>query len=187
MIIKIKNLIKANSVNQGKSFSESLVSSLRSAYHSEGFQKIQIKKREKIKGWKKWIYVEFNEGPRIKIAAIHLKGFVSRPTDFYVDFIKSNSSSLIRKGYFNKKDLEVGYKNLILFLKKNGYLQSKIYSDRIIYKGNKAYITINMDEGPLTLVKLITFEGNQTFSHAVLSGIIESRIFEPLRPGNFGK
>lgn len=178
---KINKLITANSENQGKSFEESLFSSLKSAYHSEGFQKILIKKREVSKGWKKWIYMTFSEGPRIKIAAIHLKGFISKPAHFYVDFIKSNSSPLIRKGYFNKKDLEIGYENLILFLKKNGYLQSKIYSDRIIYKNDKAYITVNMDEGPLTLVKSITFEGNQAFSHTVLSGLIESRIFEPLR------
>lgn len=178
---KIKKLMKANSANQGKGFEEALLSSLKAAYHSEGFQKILIKKKQISKGWKKWVYLTFNEGPRIKIAAINLKGFISKPSRFYVDFIKSNSSPLIRKGYFNKKDLEIGYKNLILFLKKNGYLQSKIYSDRIIYKNNKAYITVNMDEGPLTLVKSITFEGNQSFSHAVLSGLIESRIFEPLR------
>ena len=178
---EIKKLIKANSENRGAGFEEALISSLKAVYQAQGFKKISIEKRKVSKDWKEWIYLTFQEGPRIKIANISLTGLMSRPSRFYVNFIKSNSSPLIKNGYFNKKDLEGGYKNLVLFLKKNGYLQSRIYSDKITYKNNKAYITVNLDEGPLTLVKSITFSGNQIFSHSTLAALMKSRIFEPLR------
>ena len=178
---EIKKLIKANSANRGEGFEEALISSLKVAYQALGFKKISIKKKKVSKGWVEWVYLTFQEGPRIKIANISLTGLISRPSHFYVNFIKSHSSPLIQNGYFNKKDLETGYKNLIFFLKKNGYLQSRIYSDKITYKNNKAYITVNLDEGPLTLVKSITFSGNQIFTHSILSALMKSRIFEPLR------
>lgn len=176
---KIKKLIKETP--KGHGFEDNLIDSLKSAYQAKGFQKITITTKKVVKGWKEWVYLAFHEGPRVKIAEIQLSGLISRSPDFYVDFIKSNSSSLIKQGYFNKKDLEIGYKNLVLFLKKNGYLGSRIYSDRITYKDNKVYVTVNLDEGPLTLIRSITFSGNQAFSHPHLSALMNTKIFEPLR------
>lgn len=177
----IKKIIKTNAVNRGIGFKESLLTSLKTAYQTQGFQKISIESKKVVKDWKEWVYLTFHEGPRIKISEIKVAGLISKPSRFYVNFIRSNSPPLIQKGYFNKKDLETGYKNLILFLKKSGYLQSKIYSDRIVYKDNKAYITVNLDEGPLTLIKTISFSGNKAFSHFTLANLIKSRIFEPLK------
>ena len=178
---KIKKILKTHPEWLGKGFEEALVSYLQAAYHAEGFQALSIEQSSAVKAGQKWIYLSFNEGERVRIGGISLRGSFSKPQKYYVNYIKSHSSPLIRKGFFNKKDLEEGYKNLTVHLKKNGYLQSKIPSDRTVYKDDKVFVTVNLDEGPVSLVRSVSFKGYRAFPRSDLAALMKTRIFRPLK------
>ena len=178
---EIRKLIKIDESKMGAFFYSFIETTIKSIYQSQGFLKIKIKKQTVKKPWKKWVYLNIVEGPRIQIAELKVKGLLSKPNNEYESFIKNNSSDLIRKGFYNKKDLELGYDNLINHLKSQGYLQSKIYSDRIFFKEDKAFITINLEEGPLTLIKDIQIQKAEAIPLWEILSHIQSRIQSTLK------
>ena len=178
---EIRKFIKIDESKMGVFFYNFVEKKIKNIYQNQGFLKITIKKQVVKKQWKKWIYLTLVEGPRIKIEELKIKGLLSKPNYEYENFIKNNSSDLIRKGFYNKKDLEQGYKNLINHLKSQGYLQSKIYSDRIFFKENKAFITVNLEEGPLTLIKDIQIQKARAIPLWEILSHIQSRIHSTLK------
>ena len=165
----------------GAFFYSFVEAAIKNAYQSFGFLKIKITKTAVKKKWKEWIYLNISEGPRIRIAELKIKGLLSQPNSKYEEFIKNNSTNLIRKGFYNKKDLEIGYENLINHLKNQGYLQSKIYSDRIFFKGNQVFITIHLEEGPLTIIRDIQIQNVQALPLWEILSHIKSRAQSPLQ------
>ncbi|NJL24703.1 MAG: hypothetical protein HC902_05730 [Calothrix sp. SM1_5_4] len=85
---------------------------LRRDYLSKGFSNIQIETRvdNPKDTFLKRVHYSINEGPRVKIRQIEVQGRISRPSSYYQDFILRNSSPLIGRGYFNRVDIENGFK-----------------------------------------------------------------------------
>lgn len=177
----ILRFAKINENNMGGFFYDFFETAVKSAYQGEGFLKIKIDKRVVKKKWKEWIYLNISEGPRIRIAELKIKGLLSKPSSYYENFIKNNSTDLIRKGFYSKKDLEIGYENLINYLKSQGYLQSKIYSDRIFFKEDKAFVTINLEEGALTIIRGIQIKKSKAFPIWEILSHIQSKIHSALK------
>ena len=177
----INKIIQIDETKLGINLYKTAVNSLRTAYSQQGFQKSAISYQIKRKEWKEWIYLTIREGPRIRIEEITITGLLSQPPEVYVDLIKNNSTPLIQEGYYNKTDLEKGYKNLIKHLRSQGYLQSRLYSDRVIYKDNKVRVTVNLKEGPRSFIKNIELKGNKNISSGEILSTIQSRIQSPLR------
>lgn len=178
---EIRKFIKVDENKTGTRFHDFVESAIKEAYQRQGFLKVKIEKNTVKKEWKEWSYFKISEGPRIRIAELKVKGLLSRPDSYYENFIKNNSSDLIRKGFYNKKDLEVGYENLISYLKSQGYLQSKIYSDRIFFREGKAFIVINLEEGLLTLIQDIRIQSAQALPVWRILSHIKSRAQSPLK------
>ncbi len=145
----------------------------------EGYAQAEVTFEEKDfrPPFQKTIAFKINEGPRIKIENVIINGNLSRKPSYYINFIKDHSSPIIADGFFNKEDIETGLRNLNLQLQNEGYLQSKITSTRIQYNREKTKITlfINMEEGPLTIIKKIEFSGNVTYSQDELLKVTEIR------------
>ncbi len=154
----LQQTIKTDGTQLGVHLYETVKRNFKTIYQQKGFPNVDIKQTIKRKKWKEWVYFHIQEGPRIRIAKIIISGFFSKPSSEYVHFIRNNSSPLIKKGFYNKKDLEKGYKNLLNHLRINGFLQSKIHPDRIIFNGNLATIKVSLEEGPLTIIKDINLQ-----------------------------
>ncbi|NCN39623.1 hypothetical protein GW916_00080, partial [bacterium] len=141
---------------------------LRRYYLSEGFSHISISHRVSRFENKfiNRVYLNINEGPRVSIEKYRIEGRVSRPKSYYVEFIESHSSEVLDRGYFNREALDKGLDNLIIHLKNQGFLRAKIQSLRVEFSEDKskATVIVNMDEGSLTQVRSITFDGNGFFS-----------------------
>ena len=178
---EIRKLIKMDENKAGGSFYNFVEEAIKSAYQNQGFLKVKIKKTEIKKKWKKWIYLNISEGPRIRIAELQVKGLLSKPSKKYADFIINNSSDLVKKGFYNKRDLEAGSDNLIKYLKNKGYLQSKIYSDRVFFKEDKAFVSIHLEEGPLTVIKDIQIKGAQALAVWEILSHMKSRVQSTLQ------
>ena len=178
---ELKKFIKIDETKLGAFFHVFIEKEIKRIYQEEGFLKVKIDKTETKAGWKKWIFFNISEGPRVYIGELKVKGLLSQSPSKYENFIIENSTERIKIDVYNKKDLEKGYKNLINHLKSEGYLQSKIYSDRVFFKDNKAFITINLEEGPLTLIKDIQIKNEKLVPVWEILSHMESRIQSPLK------
>lgn len=131
----------------------------------------------------KLVNVTVNEGPYVALKKIDVVGRISRAPDYYVKFIKKNSTDLIERGGFSRRDLDEGTKNLIIQLNNEGFLRAKIQSTRIEFsqKGDQARVEIVVDEGPLTQLRRITFIGNKHYSERDLLKVLKIKSNSPLR------
>lgn len=145
-------------------------------YLAKGFPQVQVDVQVETDtdNHLKKVFYTINEGYRVKLTRIEIQGRISRPPRYYAEFIKANSSELIERGYYNRQDLDLGFKNLTTELRNQGYLRARVQSSRIEYNSKKdqATIYVLMDEGPLTLVQAIDFEGNHFVSNYELSEVI---------------
>ncbi|MCB0390298.1 MAG: BamA/TamA family outer membrane protein [Bdellovibrionales bacterium] len=157
----------------------------RQLYLKKGYPHVDVRTETKQKGdqYSKKVELYIVEGPRVKIESLNVVGRISKPESFYVDFILNNSSNILKDRYYNRKDLELGYENLITHLKNQGFLSAKVHSARIEFDNtkSKAKIQIVMDEGPLTQIRRLKFQGINDFTEKELSEVIELSTNSPLR------
>jgi outer membrane protein assembly complex protein YaeT len=131
----------------------------------------------------KTIHLDIDEGPQIRIKKIDVVGKLTKPEKYYSKFIRENSSEAIEDGYYVKADIDTGLKNLITDLKNQGLLKAKILSSRVEFRsdGREAYITVVLEEGPLTTIKDIIFIGVKSVPESELIDKLGLKPSEPLR------
>lgn len=141
---------------------------IRNYYLTKGYARVEVsfEETEDKVPFQKKVTFQISEGPQIKIAKINFTGRFSKKENYYINFIEKHSSKLIDKGYYNRDDIDTGIKNLIPELQNEGYLQAKIVSTRTQYNKEKTqvFIYINLDEGPLTQIEAVEFEGNSAYT-----------------------
>lgn len=181
-----------------------LAERLRRIYQSSGFAHIEVSASEKTieETFIKEISFKIDEGPRVRVKRIEISGNISRQGNYYAQFINSTNRDLIGEGYYNRKDIEDGIRNLEEELQNQGYLRAKVKSWRsefsnpqsagtnkssastasaINKRGSQATLVLNIDEGPLTVIRQIRFEGVDAFSKIQLQGILPIKTSESLR------
>lgn len=157
---------------------------LRRGYIEQGFPLVQIE--TKVKNPKdtylRRVHYQITEGPRVRISAIEVQGRVSRNSRYYQNFIFTNSSDLVARGYYNRQDLENGFKNLITDLHNQGFLRARVLSNRIEFNEahNKAVVVLLLEEGPQTEIRAVDFEGNHFFSRFELAEVSGLETNSPL-------
>ncbi len=152
---------------------------IKNFYLAKGYARAEVKALETEAGpYKKKISFEINEGPKIKIEKYVFSGNFNQKQKLYVDIIKEHSSKTIASGFYNKEDLDHGLKNLILHLQNSGYLHAKIQFLRTQYNKDRDAVTIhvNLDEGALTQIDTLTFEGNNNISSDKLKEIMKIEV-----------
>lgn len=165
---------------------------IRAFYLQKGYPEVKITtNKETIETqFLRRITFQIETGPKVRIRNWIIEGRISRAQEYYINFILENSSELIRRGYYNREDLSLGERNMITELRNQGFLMAKIQSTRIEYLGKtkaQAIITLNIDEGPLTQVRRLTFVGNQEFSDVQLENMFLIKSNSPLRLQNLEK
>ena len=172
---EIRKFLKIDENKKGSSFYNFIENQIERAYKEKGFLKIRIEKKEIQKKWKKWYDLNIFEGEVTTLGSLQVRGLLSRPFSFYEDKIFQNSPDL-KKGFFNNKALEKGKTALINFLKSEGYLQARIYSDRVFFKDNEAFVTVNLEENVLSFVKDIQIVGVENFAIWEILAQMETRV-----------
>ena len=172
---EIRKVLKIDENKKGASFYNFIENQIETAYKEKGFLKIRIDKKETEKKWKKWYHLNIQEGRKTSLGGLQVRGLLSRPFSFYENIILQNSPEL-KKGFFNQQALERGKKALINSLKSEGYLQAKIYSDRMFFKEDKAFLTVNLEEGTLSFVTDIQIVGAESFAIWEILSQMETKI-----------
>jgi outer membrane protein insertion porin family len=164
---------------------------IRQTYLRKGYPNVEVQTAtlEIPETFTRRIKLTVTENQRVRISEIRISGRVSRPNSYYEDFIFKNSSPLVRRGYYNRQDLEKGYENLVNELRNQGYLRAKVQSSRVEYTGlpGQSRVILVMDEGPLTQLRTITFTGAISFSHDRLAKEISLKANSPLRLNDLEK
>lgn len=154
-------------------------------YLAKGFPQVSVDFETEVDQpqFLKKVFYTINEGFRVRLKRLEIQGRVSRPAEYYSDFIINNSSDLIQRGYYNRQDLDLGFKNLVTELRNQGYLRARVQSSRIEYdfKKQNAVIIALVDEGPLTLIQSVDFDGNSYFSSFELTGLLGLSTNSPLK------
>lgn len=161
-----------------------LASRLKNLYLSKGYARVEIQS-EDLEGrrpFQRRLIFNIEEGPEVKIAKIEFTGNFSRPSKYYADLLRKQSSDLVEKGDYNKEDIDKGLKNLFTELQNQGYLLAKINSSRTQYnkEKNQVSIFVNIDEGALTTVGSINFVGNDTVPPEELLKVLNLQAGEAL-------
>jgi outer membrane protein insertion porin family len=150
---------------------------IRRKYLEVGFANVEVNYDEKLDEANHVLILHFaiKEGRRVTIQKIEVTGNLSRKEAYYAQFIRSSSSDLIGKGYYNRKDVEDGTKRLVTELQNQGYLRSRIQSQRAEYSPDRGSVVISLviDEGPLTQIRQIKFEGVESFPKTQLAEILK--------------
>lgn len=162
---------------------------LRRHYLAKGFPNVHVETKivNPRDTYLNRVYYTIKEGPKVKITRIEVQGRISRASKYYQDFILSNSSPLVERGYYNRNDLENGFKNLVTELRNQGYLRAKVLSSRIEYNPERTKVTVQLliEEGPQTQVRALDFEGNKFFSNFELAQVTGLRTNSALRLNQF--
>lgn len=161
-----------------------LAERVRKRYYAGGYAHASVEYSEKSFEdiFKKQISFQIVEGPRVRIRRIEVQGSISRSEKYYSDFIHANSSELVSSNFYNRADIEKGAKNLVIELQNQGFLKAKIPSSRVEFDRSKEYATvvIQLDEGPLTQLRQIKFEGVTAFSKSQLADAMSIKANSPL-------
>ncbi len=162
---------------------------LRRHYVNKGYPDVEIKTKvvNPPGSFLKRVYYSIKEGHRVKIARIEVQGRISRPARYYQDFVLHNSSELVADGYFNRADLENGFKNLVTELRNQGYLRAKVLSSRVDFSLDRKKVSVQLliEEGPQTQIRALDFEGNKFFSSFELAQVVGLQTNSPLRLDQF--
>ncbi len=179
-VLDLKNYNSSN-----PNLTTDLVQKLKSFYLQEGFARVEIRTEEQdgFGPYNRRLIFLIDEGARIKIEQYVFTGKFSRDPEIYREFIRKNSTPMIKNKIFVKEDLEKGFANLLTYLRNQGHLLAKVISSRTQYNRAKDRVTIsiNLDEGPVTLVDAIEFTGNLTYLKDSLLQILDLSSGEPLR------
>lgn len=157
---------------------------VRERYLSSGYAKASVSTQVKQvdESFRREIRIAVEEGPRVTIRKLYILGQISRPPQYYSDFVIEHSSDLISRGYYNERDIENGYKNLIIELRNQGYFRARIQSSSLIEGTGGAWVDLQISiyEGPLTEIDGIKFTGNKVFTPAQLEDVLTVKTNGPL-------
>ena len=163
----------------------SITEKTRAYYLNKGFAHVQVRSEveDVPRKFLRKVKILVNEGPLTTLSSLVVTGRISKSPSFYSSFIVDSSSHLVQLGYYNRQDLETGTKNLLTDLKNHGFLKARALSTRVEFSPDKrkAFVEVILDEGPLTQVRQVDFEGVKAFSPLELSEAIPIKANQPLR------
>lgn len=182
-LLNALNLSEFQSANP--QISSELAVRLREFYLANGYARIDITATESPGPRPMLTLVRFQikEGPRVRIANWNISGRPSQDKEAVVNFIRQHSGKQLRRSWYVREELEAGIQNYLTDRRNNGYLKAKLVSMRSIYNSDRTEVTIslNLDDGPLTRIQKISFQGLAAFSESTLVETLGLRPGEDLR------
>ncbi len=123
-----------------------------------------------------------------KVVAIQIYG-----NDVFSDgqlkrVMKTKERSLLRpfrRSAYRKDFLQADIESILGLYRRHGYLKTKVLSERVekTTKGNAVVVFLEISEGPRTIVKSVSIEGEAALPERVLSGAIRLKRDVPFDPG----
>lgn len=175
----------ANFYSSNPNIAPELASKIKNFYLSQGYARAEVEGEELELGqkFKRSANLLITEGPLVMIKNIDFSGRLSQTNELYQKILMSNASELIQKNRYVRDDLEIAFKNLVIERQNQGYLKAKIVSSRSTYnkERDQVSIAVNFDEGPLTSMQKIEFQGVTAFTETELKKVLGLEVNQPLK------
>lgn len=184
---RVKDSLELKSFySSNPSIAPELAGRAKSFYLGQGYARAEVLGEDDagINPHTRRVALKVTEGPRVKIKDVRFNGRYSLQEKYYVNFLEEHSSELVDSGYYNRDAIETGLKNLVIDRQNSGFLKAKIISTKSAYQGknrDEIVLTINLDEGPLTILESVQFLGNDSYSEAELLKVVGLKPREPLK------
>ncbi len=164
---------------------QDLASKIRACYISQGYARVEVKVQERqgVEPFQRRLGIDVEEGVRISVEKIEFTGRFSKQEQYYIDKLREFSSPVLADGYFVREDLDKAIKKLVIDSENNGYFRTKVVSLKVSFnkKRDRVSVTINLDEGALTQIQQISFDGIVQVSEAEVAAQLSLRPLSPLR------
>jgi len=174
--IKLKKVLDLeNYTSSNPNVASELAVKIKNYYLERGFARIDVRPQELEMGtFEKKIIFKIQEGPRIIIDKINFQGSYQKEAKVYEKLFLKNASELTNDKFYNKDQIEEAVNNFKLELQNQGFLMVQIQNTRTVYSSTKDRVNvfITFDEGPLTLVDSVSFEGNNYLNNETLMNLI---------------
>lgn len=184
-LISLDETLATEEINLGNSnLIADLTNRLRQYYFHKGFARVEIVPEQKtVTSSKVVVTFQIKEGPVVKIEKFLFQGRMSRNSEYYTQLLLRGADESLRKRYYLKEDFDRALELLKLDLQNQGYLQVQITSTRAIYNSSRDRIsvTVNIDEGPLTIIEQVKFQDVKNFTNEQLVEVSGLRTGEPLQ------
>lgn len=163
-------------------------SKVKSHYVNRGYARAEVHVKEEPgkQPFERVIRLAINEGPRIRIRRIDWIGRYSSTPEELTRALMRHASDVMADNYFVKEDLDDALKSLVTDRWNQGYLRARIVSTRSSYNAarDEIAIQVNFDEGPLTQIRSIRFEGLARLNEAELRELFRFKEGEALKLGD---
>ncbi len=164
-------------------FGSDLTDKLKAFYTSKGYPHLEIALYERKEGDLIILTLNLDEGPFTRLKRIRVSGQYSRDEKFYADKILELSSSQVSSKVYIKEDIELGIKNLIVFLQNEGFVNARLGRVQIMTDRENRSVgiaSIQLDEGPRVTIETIEFVGATSISRDELLGVIKLNVGQTL-------
>ncbi|MBN8536542.1 MAG: BamA/TamA family outer membrane protein [Deltaproteobacteria bacterium] len=182
--IKLMKLLDTENYNStNPNVASEMSSKIKNYYLEKGFARVDVRSEEVgTTAFDKKVIFNIQEGPKIIINQIIFQGTYSRSEKYYEEIFLNGASDLTKSRYYNKTQIDESVANFKLELQNQGFLMIQIQNIRTVYSSakDKVIIYINFDEGPLTVVDTVYFEGNKSINDKVLMQLIGLSPGDPL-------
>lgn len=160
-----------------------LTNRIKDFYYSQGYAFIEVNPAVTRENDRDVLILVLEEGPYTRINSIRFVGQFSRPEKFYIQRFLDFTSEKVQKKIYIKEDVEKAAKNLVTYLQNEGYVSAKLGRVQSIPAEDskkKINLTVQLTEGPQTLIREILFIGNKSIPSAELLKVLEMSPSEPL-------
>ena len=153
-------------------------------YEKKGFYQAKIQPKWKKVDGKIRVELKIEEGPRMKVMGIVIKGNKAIPTKRILKVMKTRKAGFLWKGVFGKEILEEDKERIEKLYQKEGYLDAKVVKEdlKIDPSGRFLTITLYIQEGERYSVEKVDITGNRIFSRQKLLQIISLKEGTPYNP-----
>ncbi len=125
---------------------------MKTAYLDEGFAQADIRAEATPDPGEEGVRVRFviDEGQRVKITGIHFLGNAAFSGDELRGKVSVKKKGFLRKGRFNREQLDVDVAGLVSFYRNQGYKDAKAQLRDPLFSadGQEVQITFEIEEGP---------------------------------------
>lgn len=146
-------------------------------YAKEGYLMTEVSEKlgEMTDKGRKPLILKVDEGPHVKLRAVHFHGNKALPESrLRKQMKKTKAKGFLRGGDYKPEDYQEDLKKVVEYYRKNGYREAYIVSDSTHYDDSKKnlFIDINVEEGSQYYFGKITWSGNKIIDDKEMASLV---------------
>ena len=174
--MKTRTLLSKMQLKEGKFLDKKIlnddVRTITELYEKKGFTFVDVKVDTRIDELtnKAQVKFEINEGHRVKVRRIVIKGNETFTRNRILKVIKTRSAWLFNPGYLKEEELKTDMERIEAFYEKEGFIDAQASVEYQDYDRGRIDVNISIIEGKRYYVEEIRITGNSVFGDADIRG-----------------